>query len=209
MFQGQGIVKTSVSGAFHDLAKGEASPPPLEPPLKKATLLSMENETKTKRVELLAHPSEHEQWKAETKQRNYKSIGEFIRSAIQYFILGAANVGAKIKSAFTGSTKSRCHYQAVAINRIGNNVNQIARALNTSLANNTPIDVIKADIKLGQILILATEIYHIAQRLDEPDKSRNTEEDLLILDYLYTNKAKRNELLAMIDSGAEEEEDKQ
>ena len=192
------------------MPKGRLRLRPWDPLLKKATFLSMENETKTKRVELLAHPSEHEQWKAETKQRNYKSIGEFIRSAIQYFILGAANVGAKIKSVLApSSAKSRCHYQAVAINRIGNNVNQIARALNTSLANNTPIDVIKADIKLGQILILATEIYHIAQRLDEPDKSRNTEEDLLILDYLYTNKAKRNELLAMIDSGAEEEEDKQ
>ena len=77
------------------------------------------------------------------------------------------------------------------------------------MANNEPVDVIKADVKLGQILILASEIYHIAQRLDEQDKGRNTEEDLMILHYLYTNKAKRNELLAMLDSDAEEVEDKQ
>lgn len=192
----QGIGKTSVSVGFPALAKGVVYHHPSGHPSKKLpSSINMKTENKTKRVELLTHPTEHTQWQAEAKKRNYKSVGEFIRSAVQYFLAGVTNV---VKSTFGNSGKSRDHYRAVALNRIGNNINQIARALNSALSREEPVDIIAVDLKLAQTVILASEIYHLATKLESGEKSLDAEEDLLIIHYLYRNKAKRNEILTIM-----------
>lgn len=60
------------------------------------------------------------------------------------------------------------------------------------------MDIIAVDLKLAQTVILASEIYHLATKLESGEKSLDAEEDLLIIHYLYRNKAKRNEILTIM-----------
>ena len=177
---------------------------PLDSPPNNATHLDMQQEIKRKRVEILTTFSEHKQWIDQVRARKFSSIGEFIRAAVRSFLSVSGNITSTVKSYFTPNPKLRDHYQAVAINRIGNNVNQIARALNSALAHDDPINVAAADIKLGCILMLTLELYHIAQRIDSCNADGSAEMDILILHYLRAHPEERNEIIAAIKSQEEQ-----
>lgn len=164
----------------------------------------MKTETKRKRVEILAYPSEHKEWTQASRNRKFSSLGEFIRAAVRSFLGVTGEVVTSVKSFFTPNLKMRDHYQAVAINRIGNNVNQIARSLNSALAHGHPVNIVATDLKLGCILMLTHELYHIAQRIDSRDTNGSAEMDILILHYLRAHPDKRNEIIATIKSEEEQ-----
>lgn len=162
--------------------------------------MKMKTETKQKRVEILTYPSEHKEWTQASRNRKFSSLGEFIRAAVRSFLIVAGEVATSVKSFVMQNPKMRDHYQAVAINRIGNNVNQIARSLNSALAHGHPVNIVATDLKLGCILMLTHELYHIAQRIDSRDADGSAEEDILILHYLRSHPDKRNEIIATIKS---------
>ena len=164
----------------------------------------MKTETKRKRVEILAYPTEHKEWSQASRTRNYKSLGEFIRAAVRSFMSVANGVTTSVKSFLIQNPKLREHYQAVAINRIGNNVNQIARSLNSALAHGHPVNIVATDLKLGCILMLTLELYHIAQRIDSCNADGSAEMDILILHYLRAHPEERNEIIAAIKSQEEQ-----
>ena len=164
----------------------------------------MKTETKRKRVEILAYPTEHKEWSQASRTRNYKSLGEFIRAAVRSFLIVAGEVATSVKSFVMQNPKMRDHYQAVAINRIGNNVNQIARSLNSALAHGHPVNIVATDLKLGCILMLVLELYHIAQHIDSHDTNGSAEMDILILHYLRAHPDKRHEIITDIKSQEEQ-----
>ena len=117
----------------------------------------MDKETKDKRVEFRVPEKEKKLWNAEAKARKI-SVGELIRNAVMDFL-------GKIRDLVFVRKETIEHARIVAISRLSNNLNQIARNLNSALKYGNPIDVLNTQAKLVEILHKAMVIEYYARRL--------------------------------------------
>ena len=86
----------------------------------------MDKEIKDKRVEFRVSENEKKLWNAEAKARKI-SVGELIRNAVADFL-------GKIRDLVFVRKETIEHSRIVAISRLSNNLNQIARDLNSALS---------------------------------------------------------------------------
>ena len=118
----------------------------------------MDKGIKDKRVEFRVPENEKKLWNAEAKARNI-SVGELIRNAVADFL-------GKIRDLVFVRKETIEHSRIVAISRLSNNLNQIARDLNSALKYGNPIDVLNTQAKLVEILNEAIIIEDCARRIE-------------------------------------------
>lgn len=132
----------------------------------------MANTKRTVRQEIRLHPEELAEWKAEAI-REGKNLSDLIRSKVK----GAVE---------TGIQKGRLQepIQVIdpalirALGKIGNNLNQIARALNICAKEGTPIQIIEVLVLLNDI---NANINGLLPQLPEPpSKTRKTVKNIKI-----------------------------
>ena len=122
----------------------------------------MDKEIKDKRVEFRVPENEKKLWNAEAKARKI-SVGELIRNAVAYFL-------GKIRDLVFVRKETIEHSRIVAISRLSNNLNQIARDLNSALKYGNPIDVLNTQAKFVEILNEAIIIEDCARRIEKGDE---------------------------------------
>lgn len=144
----------------------------------------MDKEIKDKRVEFRVPENEKKLWNAEAKARKI-SVGELIRNAVADFL-------GKIRDLVFVRKETIEHSRIVAISRLSNNLNQIARDLNSALKYGNPIDVLNTQAKLVEILNEAIKIEDCARRIE------NGDECLAILEHVKSNSELYKEILSQI-----------
>lgn len=144
----------------------------------------MDKEIKDKRVEFRVPENEKKLWNAEAKARNI-SVGELIRNAVADFL-------GKIRDLVFVRKETIEHSRIVAISRLSNNLNQIARDLNSALKYGNPIDVLNTQAKLVEILNESIIIEDCARRIEKGD------ECLAILEHVKSNSELYKEILSQI-----------
>ena len=144
----------------------------------------MDKETKDKRVEFRVPEKEKKLWNAEAKARKI-SVGELIRNAVADFL-------GKIRDLVFVRKETIEHTRIVAISRLSNNLNQIARDLNFALKYRNPIDVLNTQAKLMEILNEAMVIEDFARGIE------NGDEYLAILEHVKSNSELYKEILSQI-----------
>ena len=145
----------------------------------------MDKETKDKRVEFRVPEKEKKLWNAEAKARKI-SVGELIRNAVADFL-------GKIRDLVFVQKETIEHARIVAISRLSNNLNQIARDLNSALKYGNPIDVLNTQAKLVEILYKAMVIEYYARGIE------NGDERLEILAYFESDPKLRDVIMAYLD----------
>ena len=145
----------------------------------------MDKETKDKRVEFRVLEKEKKLWNAEAKARKI-SVGELIRNAVMDFL-------GKIRDLVFVRKETIEHARIVAISRLSNNLNQIARNLNFALKYGNPIDVLNTQAKLMEILNEAMVIENFARGIE------NGDERLAILAYFESDPKLHDRILSYID----------
>lgn len=145
----------------------------------------MDKETKDKRVEFRVPEKEKKLWNAEAKAREI-SVGELIRNAVADFL-------GKIRDLVFVQKETIEHARIVAISRLSNNLNQIARDLNSALKYGNPIDVLNTQAKLVEILYKAMVIEYYARGIE------NGDERLEILAYFESDPKLRDVIMAYLD----------
>ena len=145
----------------------------------------MDKETKDKRVEFRVPEKEKKLWNAEAKAREI-SVGELIRNAVADFL-------GKTRDLVFVKKETIEHARIVAISRLSNNLNQIARDLNSALKYGNPIDVLNTQAKLVEILYKAMVIEYYARGIEKGD------ERLEILAYFESDPKLRDVIMAYLD----------
>lgn len=141
----------------------------------------MDKEIKDKRVEFRVPENEKKLWNAEAKARKI-SVGELIRNAVADFL-------GKIRDLVFVRKETIEHSRIVAISRLSNNLNQIARDLNSALKYGNPIDVLNTQAKLVEILNEAIIIEDCTRRIEKGD------ERLAILAYFESDPKLRDVIM--------------
>ena len=144
----------------------------------------MDKETKDKRVEFRVPEKEKKLWNAEAKAREI-SVGELIRNAVADFL-------GKTRDLVFVKKETIEHARIVAISRLSNNLNQIARDLNSALKYGNPIDVLNTQAKLVEILYKAMVIEYYARGIEKGD------ERLEILAYFESDPKLRDVIMAYL-----------
>ena len=144
----------------------------------------MDKEIKDKRMEFRVPENEKKLWNAEAKARKI-SVGELIRNAVADFL-------GKIRDLVFVRKETIEHARIVAISRLSNNLNQIARNLNSALKYENPINVLNTQAKLVEILNEAIIIEDYARRIE------NGDEQLAVLEYVKSNSELCEEILSQI-----------
>lgn len=145
----------------------------------------MDKETKDKRVEFRVPEKEKKLWNAEAKARKI-SVGELIRNAVADFL-------GKIRDLVFVKKETIEHARIVAISRLSNNLNQIARDLNFALKYGNPIDVLNTQAKLVEILHKAMLIEYYARKIENGDGR------LEILAYFESDPKLHDVIMAYLD----------
>lgn len=145
----------------------------------------MDKEIKDKRVEFRVPEKEKKLWNAEAKARKI-SVGELIRNAVMDFL-------GKIRDLVFVRKETIEHARIVAISRLSNNLNQIARNLNSALKYENPINVLNTQAKLVEILNEAIIIEDYARRIEKGD------ERLAILAYFERDPKLQDMIMAYLD----------
>lgn len=145
----------------------------------------MDKEIKDKRVEFRVPENEKKLWNAEAKARKI-SVGELIRNAVADFL-------GKTRDLVFVKKETIEHARIVAISRLSNNLNQIARDLNSALKYGNPIDVLNTQAKLVEILYKAMVIEYYARGIEKGD------ERLEILAYFESDPKLRDVIMAYLD----------
>ena len=145
----------------------------------------MDKETKDKRVEFRVPEKEKKLWNAEAKAREI-SVCELTRNAVADFL-------GKTRDLVFGKKETIEHASIVAISRLSNNLNQIARDLNSALKYGNPIDVLNTQAKLVEILYKAMVIEYYARGIEKGD------ERLEILAYFESDPKLRDVIMAYLD----------
>ena len=145
----------------------------------------MDKEIKDKRVEFRVPENEKKLWNAEAKARKI-SVGELIRNAVADFL-------GKTRDLVFVKKETIEHARIVAISRLSNNLNQIARNLNFALKYGNPIDVLNTQAKLVEILYKAMVIEYYARGIEKGD------ERLEILAYFESDPKLRDVIMAYLD----------
>ena len=144
----------------------------------------MDKETKDKRVEFRVPEKEKKLWNAEAKAREI-SVGELIRNAVADFL-------GKTRDLVFVKKETIEHARIVAISRLSNNLNQIARDLNFALKYENPIDILNTQAALVKILGKAMAIEDFARGIE------NGDECLAIVEYVKSNSELHKEILSQI-----------
>ena len=135
-------------------------------------------------MEFRVPENEKKLWNAEAKARKI-SVGELIRNAVADFL-------GKIRDLVFVRKETIEHARIVAISRLSNNLNQIARNLNSALKYENPINVLNTQAKLVEILNEAIIIEDYARRIE------NGDEQLAVLEYVKSNSELCEEILSQI-----------
>lgn len=185
-FRSASIGELSVHGHYPSLPR--VVEPPLDTPENATRFLRkiviMDKEIKDKRVEFRVPEKEKKLWNAEAKARKI-SVGELIRNAVMDFL-------GKIRDLVFVRKETIEHARIVAISRLSNNLNQIARNLNSALKYENPINVLNTQAKLVEILNEAMVIEDLACGIE------NGDERLAILEHVKSNFELHKEILSQI-----------
>lgn len=133
--------------------------------------------------------------KEAVKQSKFKDLTKFIWAAINKFM---GSVASSVSAVLNGKSKSKLPTRVGNLNRVANNLNQIARALNTAVAYDTPIDIFKVQVQLVLILNQLVQLYEITEKLAEKVGEDNTDEYVAILKFLEDNPDLKSEILVKI-----------
>lgn len=114
--------------------------------------------------EVYAKLSETKEFKAKSEEYRFRSLSAFVKACIKFFIDKASDIGEVLSTKNTLKQK-RQQDLASAVNKIGNNVNQIARAINTANLKGEEVGVYKVleelcNIQLSLASILEDENEH-------------------------------------------------
>lgn len=133
--------------------------------------------------------------KEAVKQSKFKDLTKFIWAAINKFM---GSVASSVSAVLNGKSKSKLPTHVGNLNRVANNLNQIARALNTAVAYDTPIDIFKMQVQLVLVLNELVQLHEITEKLVEKVGEDNTDEYVAILKFLDNNADLKAEILAQI-----------
>ena len=133
--------------------------------------------------------------KEAVKQSKFKDLTKFIWAAITKFV---GSVASSVSAVLGGKSGAKLPTRVGSLNCIASNINQIARALNTAVAYDTPIDIFKVQSHLILILNELVQVHEITEKLVEKIGEDNADEYVAILKFLDCNPDLKSEILAQI-----------
>ena len=108
------------------------------------------------------------------------------------------SVASSVSAVFAGKSAAKLPTRVGSLNGIASNINQIARALNTAVAYDTPIDIFRVQSHLILILDQLAQLHEITEKLAEKVGEDNTDEYVAILKFLEDNPDLKSEILVKI-----------
>jgi len=197
-----GVPTASIYDCGHkpqsQLAKGVPLGSPevaTQPKKKEKNNVKKPEERASETIKFRATADQKTELKKAVKQSKFKDISKFIWAAITKFM---GSVASSVSAVFAGKSDTKLPTRLGNLNRIANNLNQIARALNTAIKYDTPIDVFKVQSHLILILDQLVQLYEITEKLAEKCGEDNADEYVAILKYLEDNSDLKAKILAQI-----------
>jgi hypothetical protein len=146
-------------------------------------------------IKFRATEAQKSKLKDAVKQSKFKDISKFIWAAITKFM---GSVASSVSAVFTSKYDTKLPTRVGSLTRIANNLNQIARALNTATKYDTPIDIFKVQVQLVLILNELVQVHEITEKLVEKIGEDNADEYVAILKFLDCNPDLKSEILVKI-----------
>lgn len=180
------------------LAKGAPLGSPevaTQPQKKEKNNAKKPEERASETIKFRATETQKSELKKAVKQSKFKDLTKFIWAAITKFV---GSVASSVSAVFAGKYDAKLPTRVGSLNRIANNLNQIARALNTATKYDTPIDIFKVQSHLILILNELVQVHEITEKLVEKIGEDNAEEYVAILKFLDNNADLKAEILEQI-----------
>lgn len=146
-------------------------------------------------IKFRATETQKSELKKAVKQSKFKDLTKFIWAAITKFV---GSVASSVSAGLGGKSGAKLPTRVGSLNCIASNINQIARALNTAVAYDTPIDIFRVQSHLILILDQLVQLHEITEKLAEKCGEDNADEYVAILKYLEDNSDLKAKILAQI-----------